>query len=355
LTSWPWRGAAIVPILIIGDAPQSSSPLATWLNSASVILLLISAIGSVVAIMLRFYRSRGVERQQMKWCVYAIALVIGLQPFVILVSGTESIAGSIPYSLSQILLLLHALAFVVLTVAFGTAILKYRLYDIDFIINRTLVYSAFTVILTTIWVTSTTLIQQIAVRVAGDEAAMTATVISTVIVISLFQPLRSAIENWVNERFYPENLDIMRDFIELSLANLEVAEIADLVVRRICPVLRSPYAAVFLHCTDSRFEAAARWPMEIETPSSISMPKEMYDRWGRARAVQQPEGQPFRVLVPLFVPRLRQEELIGILALGPRQGEQGYSWDDRRGLTKFGKEVGKKLLAAQLAQRKKSD
>jgi hypothetical protein len=95
--------------------------------------------------------------------------------------------------------------------------------------------------------------------------------------------------------------------------------------------------------------------MPLHALKPIFLPKEMHDRWGRARAVQQPEGEPFRLLVPLYIPRLRQEEVVGILALGPRSGGQGYSWDDRRGLTSFGKQVGEKLFVAQHASKKKAD
>lgn len=347
-TSWSFRGEGLVPYLREGATLENTQN--TALNVTGVVLLLISAIGSTLAIGLRFYRSRGVERLQMKWCVYAIALVVGLQPFVLVLSSTEDVAGSTLFS--RVLLALYTLAMAGLAIAIGVAILKYRLYDIDLIINRTLVYGAITVILSAIWATSTTLIQKIAAELAGSSAAATGTIVSTVVVISLFQPLRHAIENWVNERFYPENLDLMRDFVELTVSSLDLEEISALIVERIPRLMRSNRAAMFLHGGDNTFEAVTHWQVSPDDLRLIALPSAMHDRWGRVRAVQQPDDQAFRLLVPLFIPRLRREEVVGVLALGPRQGGQGYSWDDRRGLTEFGGEVGKKLLAAQLATRK---
>jgi hypothetical protein len=236
---------------------------------------------------------------------------------------------------------------------FGMAILRYRLFDIDIIINRALVYSSFTIILTIIWVASTTLIQQIAAQLAGSNAAVLATVFSTVVVSSLFQPLRSAIENWVNVRFYPENLDLMRDFTELKAVTYELGELTELITRRIGLVMKSHYAALFLNSGNGVFEGVAQWHMEEDELGPMPLPKKMHDRWGRAQTVQQGEGERFRLLTPLYISRLREEEVIGILALGPRHGGQGYSWDDRRGLRNFGGQIGVTLFAAQRAKAKR--
>jgi hypothetical protein len=112
---------------------------------------------------------------------------------------------------------------------------------------------------------------------------------------------------------------------------------------------------VFLNRGDDMFEPMAQWPMGEASLGSMGLPKQMQDRWGRARVVQPPDGQPFDLLVPLYIPRLRQDEINGILALGPRQDGLGYSWNDRRGLTNFGKQIGLKLFAAQHASKKKVD
>lgn len=347
--SWPLRGQALLPWLMTADHLEGSVP--DWYYNVSSILLVISAVGSLIVIGLRFFRSSGTERQQMKWCVFAIAFVAGLQVLVIFASLTEDSPGSAIFS--QLVFALDSLAFIGLAVAFGFAILKYRLYDIDIIINRTLVYGAFTLILTTIWVTTTTLIQRIVVEISGSQDVVTSTVISTVVVISFFQPLRSAIENWVNERFYPENLDLMRDFGEISAVTFELSEFTDLIARRICALMQSSYVVVFLKNGDGLYEPAAHWPINLHDLNAIPLPKQIYDRWGRARAVQLPDGELFRLLVPLSIPRLRQEEVNAILALGPRPGGQGYSWDDRRGLTNFGRKIGLKLFAAQYSSEKR--
>jgi hypothetical protein len=96
-------------------------------------LLLVGIVGAVASVMVRFRRSRGVERQQMKWFVYASALLL-LTP----------VEGLLPEIFSNVL---FGVVLIGMPTAIGIAVLRYRLYDIDLVINRTLVYGSLTVTL----------------------------------------------------------------------------------------------------------------------------------------------------------------------------------------------------------------
>ena len=144
---------------------------------------------SVVSLVLRFRRSRGTERQQLKWFVYAGVLSVGA----ILVPSAAS-------SLLQLLVL------PLLPVAAGIAILRYRLYEIDLIINRTLVYGSLTATLVLLYFGGVVVLQQLFVVLTGQQSTL-AIVASTLLIAALFSPLRKRIQAFVDRRFYRRKYD----------------------------------------------------------------------------------------------------------------------------------------------------
>jgi hypothetical protein len=148
---------------------------------------------SVSSLVLRFRRSRGEERQQIKWFVYAGILVVGALFVPLLVPGAAS-------SLLQLLVM------PTLPVAAGVAILRYRLYDIDRIINRTLVYGALTVTLVLIYVGSVIGLQYVLRALTGQESQL-AVVVSTLAIAALFNPLRRRLQSFIDRRFYRRRYD----------------------------------------------------------------------------------------------------------------------------------------------------
>jgi hypothetical protein len=151
---------------------------------------------SVSSLVLRFRRSRGEERQQMKWFVYAGILVVCALFVPLLVSGAAS-------SLLQLLVM------PALPVAAGVAILRYRLYDIDLLINRTLVYGVLTVTLVLIYVGSVVGLQYVLRALTGQESQL-AVVASTLAIAALFNPLRRRLQSLIDRRFYRRKYDATR-------------------------------------------------------------------------------------------------------------------------------------------------
>ena len=111
----------------------AENPAESTVGMTLIVLLMVSALAAVVSLVLRFRRSRGEERQQLKWFTYAAALL----PLFVLADFLPGSGGK-PLS---------AVPVVLLPVAVGVAILRYRLYDIDRLINRTLVYGLLTALL----------------------------------------------------------------------------------------------------------------------------------------------------------------------------------------------------------------
>ena len=151
---------------------------------------------SVASLVLRFRRSRGEERQQLKWFVYAGVLIVGALFVPLLVPG---VAAS----------LLQLLVMPLLPVAVGVAITRYRLYEIDLLINRTLVYGALTALLVVVYVGSVVSLQGALRALTGQESQL-AVVASTLAVAAIFNPLRRRIQSFIDRRFYRSKYDAAR-------------------------------------------------------------------------------------------------------------------------------------------------
>ncbi|MBW8010175.1 MAG: GAF domain-containing protein [Chloroflexi bacterium] len=112
--------------------------------------------------------------------------------------------------------------------------------------------------------------------------------------------------------------------------------------------MKIDYAAILLIDKAVSLDVAATCNLDKGKAALSELPAKMHNRWGHAVAQRQPEDTVYRVLVPLFIPRLQKDELIGLLALGPRERGRGYSRDDIKGLEEFGGEAGKAIYATQV-------
>jgi hypothetical protein len=166
-------------------------------------------LASGAAVIVRFRRSRGDERQQIKWFAYAVAIMVFL--FTLGHSlGLTQIVGVAP--------LVFAIPLTGLPAAAGIAILKYRLYDIDLVINRTLVYGTLTATLVALYFGGIVLLQWLFVALTGEKSTL-AVVASTLLIAALFTPLRRRIQSFIDRRFYRRKYDA-RQTLEAFSAKL---------------------------------------------------------------------------------------------------------------------------------------
>ena len=194
----------------VGDAWDITNPLglaalrpAIWaLEVVKAVLFLGFILSSVVSLAVRFRRSKGQERQQMKWLTYAAATVVGM---VLLTALLE--AASLVF-LSEVTALATDLLIAGIPVGVGIAVLRYRLYDIDRIINRTLVYGSLRPLLALVYLGGVTATQAIFRTLTGEqEQPQLAIVVSTLIIAALFNPLRRRIQSFIDRRFYRRKYD----------------------------------------------------------------------------------------------------------------------------------------------------
>jgi hypothetical protein len=164
-------------------------------------LVIVGLVGAVAPVVVPFRWSRGAERQQMKWFVYAAALIV-VAPAV----------DQLPDVINGVWL---ALVLIATSTAIGIAVLRYRLYDIDVVINRTLVYGPLTAILVTVYLGGIVVLQRLFVILTGETSTL-AVVASTLAIAALFNPLRRHIQAFIDRRFYRSKYDAAKTLQSFS-------------------------------------------------------------------------------------------------------------------------------------------
>jgi hypothetical protein len=149
----------------------------------------------------RMRRARGVERQQIKWVAYAA--VAGISGAIL--SYTVAVAIGVLW-LERVGFVLGIVGAVSVPIAMGIAILRYRLYEIDLIINRTLVYGTLTATLVALYFSGIVVLQRVFVALTGEQSTL-AVVASTLVIAALFIPLRRRIQSFIDRRFYRRKYD----------------------------------------------------------------------------------------------------------------------------------------------------
>ena len=194
-----------------------------WMKSVPYLLIplfLLCMVLSVFSLVLRFRRSRGEKRQQIKWIAFGASLVgflylIAMIGSIVYPQATWFAPGSPPWLI--VLEYAALLSFPVIPTAIGFAVLRYRLYDIDLVINRALVYGSLTATLVLIYFGGVATIQTLFRTFTGQkQQPQLAVVISTLAIAALFNPLRHRIQAFIDRRFYRRKYDASRTLSAFS-------------------------------------------------------------------------------------------------------------------------------------------
>ena len=200
-------GAVLLSLVLFFGNPDEAGGVITITTIAVVSALFASIFLSALSIVVRYRRASGVERQQLKWFALA-AVPIGA----VSVGQLLWLASLLPEALLN---LLDAASITVLYVAVGIAILRYRLYDIDIIVNRTLVYGSLTATLVLVYVGSVVGFQYLFRALTGQESQL-AIVASTLAIAALFNPLHRRVQAVVDRLFYRRKYDAAQTLEEFS-------------------------------------------------------------------------------------------------------------------------------------------
>ena len=190
---------------------------------------LAAVLAAIASLVVRFRRARGVERQQLKWVVYAVVVVVLC--FILLFMAPD------PILLSELVAdVVFALLTALIPVAMGVAILKYRLYDIDRLISRTLIYGLLTALLGMVYASVVLVLGQLFGGL-GTEPPSWVVAAATLAVAALFQPARRRIQSGVDRRFNRRKFDAaktieafsvrLRDEVDLDTLSAELLAVVD--------------------------------------------------------------------------------------------------------------------------------
>jgi hypothetical protein len=219
----PLDGYATIenPVALTGPAGQVMK----FIGDFGAGLLFACILAAGISLLFRLRRSRGEERLQIKWFAYASAMAAAI--FMI-----ASVAYSQGGESQPVIDLLFAVGLAAIPTAAGVAILKYRLYDIDLIVNRTLVYGALTATLALAYLATVVVLQSL---VPGAQSSDLAVAGSTLAVAALFRPARARIQAFIDRRFYRRKYDAahtlesfsarLRDQIDLETLEGELLDV----------------------------------------------------------------------------------------------------------------------------------
>ncbi|MBX3001539.1 MAG: GAF domain-containing sensor histidine kinase [Caldilineaceae bacterium] len=280
------------------DNPFGRANLPTWwrptVRSAKLLVTCLLCFMAIASMIVRLRRSRGDERQQVKWLAYFVATAVAFQILVFELPGGlfyPEIFHTIWYDL------IIGVVVIGFPTTIGIALFKYRLYDIDILINRTLVYGALTMIVATIYV----VIVAGSGRLFHNENNLIASLAATGVIAVLFHPLRSRLQGSIKRWLYGERDDPAGVLTRLT-SQLETTgssgSLLAVLVETIASSLKLPYVAIWLYTDDGALTLVTQ------------------------TGVQRTEVDT--------LPLLHQQETVGQLQVAPRAPGEALSAEDRQ-------------------------
>jgi hypothetical protein len=248
--------AALEPTRLLGVRVPNPTGIqaAAGIIELSMNILVFVVVGIVLAtaasVIVRFRRARGEERQQLKWLAYTAgflgaSLGLGLLNFQVVHNRLIEFAAGIS----------GIVAVAAVPVAIGIAILRYRLYEIDLIINRTLVYGPLSAMLVLIYVGGVVSLQYAFRTLTGQESQI-AIVASTLAIAALFNPLRRRVQAFVDRRFYRRKYDAAKTLAAFSAKlrqETDLDALGDEVMRVVSDTMQPAHVSLWLRSdTDSK-------------------------------------------------------------------------------------------------------
>jgi hypothetical protein len=223
-----------------------------WIGLVMVVVVFSTLLAAQV---IRYRRySTLLERQQTKWAVTGIALLLIDEMVFALLFSLNAFSGNPTLRAIAGMLGFTLLPWLFLSVFIGIAVLRYRLWDIDIIIRRTLVYGGLTATLAAVYFGSVVVLQAIFQRLTGEHQSPIVTVISTLVIAALFTPLRSRIQHDIDRRFYRKKYDAQKTLESFAASVRDEVELEDLTGRLLAVVeetMQPEQVSLWLKTTDN--------------------------------------------------------------------------------------------------------
>ena len=236
-----WRAPSAVLVGVPSPFLRDDA-LARWadnLSSTAIFFLLLAVLLSALSVVVRAVRARGQERQQFKWL--GLASVVMVLTFLF----NSELVPLLPGVFDA---LLEAAAFAGVPLAVGVAVLRYRLWDIDVIIRKTVLYSALSALLAVIFFALVVALQAVFGRLTQQDSPA-AVMLSTLAIAGLFTPLRRALQSLIDRRFYRRKYDaekVLADFAATVRDETDLDRLTGELARVIQETMQPEHVSVWL-------------------------------------------------------------------------------------------------------------
>jgi hypothetical protein len=204
--------------------------------------------------------SSPVQQQQTKWVVFGLTAAV-LGDFITHIAWY--IFPSLQRGPDWLLQVAHQPFFIasqlLAPLAIAVSILRFGLWEIDFIINRAVIYGLLTTVLAAVWAATAKLLEMMFAKAIGIGAGPIAAGLAVLGIGLIFGPLRTRLEVWVNHNFYAHKLNLSRDFVEFlpeARASIDCSELLQILIRRTLEILHILHGAIFLKDAADRLQLA---------------------------------------------------------------------------------------------------
>ncbi len=332
-------------------------------------VLLIWFGSGVVAQIYRYVRvSAPLQRHQTKFAVLGMVVTAVMYfairmapPMIFPYLRTPGVA-SLRYEL--IALPLGTLALLFIPVTFNISMLRYRLWDVDYLINRTLVYASISIAVILFYVIDVLVVQHIFSSLAGNQSTIFV-VLSTLALAAAFTPLRRWLQSFVDRKFFRQTVNFRQVFTSFAR---EIRTILDLdrllrtLVNRTTQILYVDYSAVYLLDDRQQLQIKESRNLPAAAPAEWQLKPDQLNRLRGGQVISQARDPLFPLLAPLLSPQTsgqnpgeagaasQSTSLLGILALGPRCSGLPYSREDQALLLSLADQAGTAIYVARLIQ-----
>jgi signal transduction histidine kinase len=271
----------------------------------SILIIPIGAIGSLLSLVLRFRRSTGIQRLQLRWLVTAAGVVAGMYSFGILFSLNNEWSGATTPAWMSLLQNLSILSFALIPIAIGVSILRYRLFEIDVVINRALLFGALAVFIAVVYVA---IVAGVGAIVGGQASPLLSAAAAAVVALA-FQPVRRRAQRFADRLVYGKRAtpyEVLSEFSERVGNTYANEELLPRMARALGEGTGAARADVWVRVGDELRPEAA-WPDDAEPTSP--------------RAVSLEEEEGVVTTSSMFEPVRHHGELLGALSIEKRPGE----------------------------------
>lgn len=312
------------------------------LDNAKAILLLILAAWPLF----RLRRlTDPVQRQQIKWIGTTLTAMTVLYAVHSFVPADAHVLNLWTFFLGLIL----TYAFIV---TLFIAIMRYRLWDMNFMMNKALVYSSMTAVLGMIGFAGATVLSALAENFMQSDSSVIGVAV-LLIVAAVFNPVKDWVQDLVDRHLKPDEVDFTSAMVEIApdaQLMLTSGEILKILVHQCADQLNLAGASVYLKWPDGQLvqsEPVARNPLSAH----LQLDDKARAQLEKGQVVLPPEGSHASLYIPLVLSRASRPDFLGVLVLGKRTSGEGYPTVLLKSLRKLGCDAGRALYLAQFRER----